>query len=167
VSIGEFFEEYLDVMDAEGVLDYAELVHRSRILLTDPDVVATLRREIGCVFVDEYQDTDPAQVRLLQTIAGAGADVVVSVTPTSPSTPSAARRPAASSTSPTSSAPATAPRRRCWPCSRPAVSGLACSPPAAASPHDWRSRALSRPRCTRPSGTPGPTRRDPAGGSRC
>ncbi len=77
VSIGEFFEEYLDVMDAEGVLDYAELVHRSRILLTDPDVVATLRREIGCVFVDEYQDTDPAQVRLLQTIAGAGADVVV------------------------------------------------------------------------------------------
>jgi superfamily I DNA/RNA helicase/RecB family exonuclease len=77
VSIGEFFEEYLDVMDAEGVLDYAELVHRSRILLTDLDVVATLRREIGCVFVDEYQDTDPAQVRLLQTIAGSGADVVV------------------------------------------------------------------------------------------
>ncbi|GAA1851750.1 ATP-dependent helicase [Microlunatus capsulatus] len=77
VSIGEFFEEYLDVMDAEGVLDYAELVHRSRILLTDPEVVATLRREIGCVYVDEYQDTDPAQVRLLQTIAGSGADVVV------------------------------------------------------------------------------------------
>jgi superfamily I DNA/RNA helicase/RecB family exonuclease len=77
VSVGEFFEEYLDVLDAEGVLDYAELVHRSRILLTDPEVVATLRREIGCVFVDEYQDTDPAQVRLLQTIAGSGADVVV------------------------------------------------------------------------------------------
>ncbi len=77
VSIGEFFEEYLDVLDAEGVLDYAELVHRSRILLTDPEVVATLRREIGCVFVDEYQDTDPAQVRLLQTVAGDGADVVV------------------------------------------------------------------------------------------
>ncbi|MFL6063067.1 MAG: ATP-dependent helicase [Friedmanniella sp.] len=77
VSIGEFFEEYLDVMDAEGVMDYAELVHRSRILLTDPGVVDTLRREIGCVFVDEYQDTDPAQVRLLQTIAGSGADVVV------------------------------------------------------------------------------------------
>ncbi|WP_375425266.1 ATP-dependent helicase [uncultured Friedmanniella sp.] len=77
VSVGQFFEEYLDVLDAEGVLDYAELVHRCRILLTDPEIVATLRREIGCVYVDEYQDTDPAQVRLLQTIAGGGADVVV------------------------------------------------------------------------------------------
>ena len=77
VSVGEFFDEYLDVLDAEGVLDYAELVHRCRILLTDPQVVQTLRREIGEVFVDEYQDTDPSQVRLLQAIAGDGRDVVV------------------------------------------------------------------------------------------
>lgn len=77
VSIGQFFDEYLDVLDAEQVLDYAELVHRCRILLTDPAIRATLRREIGPVFVDEYQDTDPAQVRLLQAIAGDGRDVVV------------------------------------------------------------------------------------------
>ena len=77
VSIGEFFEEYLDVMDAEGVLDYAELVHRSRILLTDPEVVATLRAEIGCVFVDEYQDTDPGQVALLHELAGDGRNLTV------------------------------------------------------------------------------------------
>ena len=76
-SVGAFFDEYLDVLDAEGVLDYAELVHRCRILLTRPDVVATLRSEIGCVFVDEYQDTDPSQVRLLQVVAGDGRDVIV------------------------------------------------------------------------------------------
>ncbi|WP_091180966.1 ATP-dependent helicase [Microlunatus flavus] len=76
VSVGEFFEEYLDVLDAEGVLDYGELVHRSRILLADPEVVATLRAEISAVFVDEYQDTDPAQVSLLQALAGDGRDVV-------------------------------------------------------------------------------------------
>ena len=64
--------------DAEGVLDYAELVHRCRILLADPDVVgaAAVARSTA-VFVDEYQDTDPAQVRLLQAIAGDGRDVVV------------------------------------------------------------------------------------------
>ena len=39
--------------------------------------MTTLRREIGEVFVDEYQDTDPSQVRLLQVIAGDGRDVVV------------------------------------------------------------------------------------------
>jgi superfamily I DNA/RNA helicase/RecB family exonuclease len=77
VSVGAFFDEYLDVLDAEGVLDYAELVHRCRILLTKPEIVTTLRREIGCVFVDEYQDTDPSQVRLLQVVAGDGRDVIV------------------------------------------------------------------------------------------
>ncbi len=77
VGVGEFFDEYLDVLDAEGVLDYAELVHRCRILLSEPDVAATLRGEIAEVFVDEYQDTDPAQVRLLQVVAGGGRNVVV------------------------------------------------------------------------------------------
>jgi superfamily I DNA/RNA helicase/RecB family exonuclease len=77
ISVGAFFDEYLDVLDAEGVLDYAELVHRCRILLTKPEIVAALRSEISCVFVDEYQDTDPSQVRLLQVIAGDGRDVIV------------------------------------------------------------------------------------------
>ena len=77
VAAGSFFDEYLDVLDAEGVLDYAELVHRSRILLADPAVVAKLHREIGWTFVDEYQDTDPAQVRLLQVLAGEGRNLVV------------------------------------------------------------------------------------------
>ncbi|HJQ86191.1 MAG TPA: ATP-dependent DNA helicase [Propionibacteriaceae bacterium] len=76
VSLGAFFDEYLDVLDAEGVLDYAELVHRSRILLSRPEIATTLRSEIDCVFVDEYQDTDPSQVRLLQVVAGGGRDVV-------------------------------------------------------------------------------------------
>ena len=35
------------MLDAEGVLDYAELVHRCRILLADPDVVSRLRAELG------------------------------------------------------------------------------------------------------------------------
>ncbi len=77
VAVGEFFEEYLDVLDAEQVVDYAELVHRSRILLADPEIAQRLRGEIDEVFVDEYQDTDPAQVRLLQVIAGGGRNLVV------------------------------------------------------------------------------------------
>jgi superfamily I DNA/RNA helicase/RecB family exonuclease len=76
VSVGEFFDEYLDVLDLEEVIDYAELVHRCRILLTDPAVLQTLRSEIDCVLVDEFQDTDPAQVRLLHTLAGDGREVI-------------------------------------------------------------------------------------------
>jgi superfamily I DNA/RNA helicase/RecB family exonuclease len=76
-ALGAFFDEYLDVLDAEGVLDYSELVHRAVLLAERPDVLRDLRRDFAAVFVDEYQDTDPAQVRLLQAVAGQGRDLVV------------------------------------------------------------------------------------------
>ena len=70
-ALGGFFAEYLDVLDAEGVLDYAELVHRVRLLLTEPDIAATLAAEIGAVLIDDYTELDPAQIALLATLAGA------------------------------------------------------------------------------------------------
>ncbi|WP_344666848.1 ATP-dependent DNA helicase [Catenulispora yoronensis] len=72
-----FFEEYLDVLDVQGVLDYGELVHRAVLLAGQDDVRRELRHDFRAVFVDEYQDTDPSQVRLLQALAGDGADLVV------------------------------------------------------------------------------------------
>jgi superfamily I DNA/RNA helicase/RecB family exonuclease len=72
-----FFEEYLDVADARGVLDYAELVHRAVLLAETEEVRAAIRRRYKAVFVDEYQDTDPAQVRLLRVLAGDGRELVV------------------------------------------------------------------------------------------
>jgi superfamily I DNA/RNA helicase/RecB family exonuclease len=77
VAAAGFMEEYLTVLDFEGALDYAELIHRTAILAETPEVRADLRRRFAAVFVDEYQDTDPAQVRLLQAIAGDGRDLVV------------------------------------------------------------------------------------------
>ncbi|MEV6165323.1 ATP-dependent DNA helicase [Streptomyces sp. NPDC052052] len=65
-----FLAEYLDVLDAQGVLDYAELVHRAVLLTERPEVSAVLAGQYDAVFVDEYQDTDPAQVRLLRALAG-------------------------------------------------------------------------------------------------
>ncbi|UYB40066.1 ATP-dependent helicase [Streptomyces sp. Je 1-4] len=65
-----FLAEYLDVLDAQGVLDYAELVHRAVLLAEHTDVAAQLARSYDAVYVDEYQDTDVAQVRLLRALAG-------------------------------------------------------------------------------------------------
>ncbi|MFE7352925.1 ATP-dependent helicase [Streptomyces sp. NPDC057543] len=65
-----FLAEYLDVLDAQGVLDYAELVHRAVLLAERPEVSELLAGRYDAVFVDEYQDTDPAQVRLLRALAG-------------------------------------------------------------------------------------------------
>ncbi|MFD9289753.1 ATP-dependent helicase [Streptomyces sp. NPDC060030] len=69
-AAAQFLAEYLDVLDAQGVLDYAELVHRAVLLAERPEVAAQLARSYDAVFVDEYQDTDPAQVRLLHALAG-------------------------------------------------------------------------------------------------
>ena len=65
------------MLDFEGVLDYSELIHRAVLLAETDDVRAQLRAQFKAVFVDEYQDTDPSQVRLLQAIAGDGRDLVV------------------------------------------------------------------------------------------
>ncbi|MFR9674294.1 ATP-dependent helicase [Streptomyces sp. TR06-5] len=69
-----FLAEYLDVADAQGVLDYAELVHRAVLLAERPEIAAQLRTRYDAVYVDEYQDTDPSQVRLLRAL---GAPTVV------------------------------------------------------------------------------------------
>ncbi|MCT2542871.1 ATP-dependent DNA helicase [Streptomyces atratus] len=69
-AAAEFLAEYLDVLDAQGVLDYAELVHRAVLLAERPEVSALLAGQYDAVYVDEYQDTDPAQVRLLHALAG-------------------------------------------------------------------------------------------------
>ncbi len=77
VAAGQFLGESLEVLDGLGVLDYTELVHRATVIASDPAHRATLRRELGFVVVDEYQDTDPAQVALLEALAGDGRDLLV------------------------------------------------------------------------------------------
>ncbi len=75
-AAARFYAEYLDVADARGVLDYTELVHRAVLLSETDEVRELLRRRYRAVFVDEYQDTDSAQVRLLKALAGDGRDLV-------------------------------------------------------------------------------------------
>ncbi|MEU3608280.1 ATP-dependent DNA helicase [Streptomyces sp. NPDC035033] len=68
-----FLAEYLDVLDLQGVLDYTELVHRAVLLAERTAALPAY----DAVYVDEYQDTDPAQVRLLTALTGGGRRTVV------------------------------------------------------------------------------------------
>ena len=76
-AAGVFMEQYLDVLGFEGAIDYSELVHQAVLMAETPEVQAELRSTYTAVYVDEYQDTDPSQVRLLQALAGGGRDLVV------------------------------------------------------------------------------------------
>jgi superfamily I DNA/RNA helicase/RecB family exonuclease len=71
-----FLGEYLDVLDAQGALDYSELVARAVGWAESPAGRQELRASYDLVVVDEYQDTDPAQERLLAALAGDGRDLV-------------------------------------------------------------------------------------------
>ncbi len=76
LAAADFLQEYLDVTDLQGVIDYTELVHRAVRLAHRPEVHAELSARYDAVYVDEYQDTDPAQVRLLRALAGQGRTLV-------------------------------------------------------------------------------------------
>lgn len=76
-----FFEEYLTVTDFEETLDYAELVHRTRVLLTETDVQRSLTSRFDAVLADDVQELDPAQARLLADLAHIGIPVVAFADP--------------------------------------------------------------------------------------
>ncbi|MFG1704068.1 ATP-dependent helicase [Nonomuraea sp. M3C6] len=78
VAAGRFAERYQDRfdLDPEETYDYAELIGAASALLARPDVRERERAAHDVVFVDEYQDTDPAQELLLAQLAGDGRDLV-------------------------------------------------------------------------------------------
>ncbi len=77
LAAADFLAEYLDVLDARGVLDYSELIARAVAYVESDHGRHELQSAYDLVVVDEYQDTDPAQERLLQAIAGSGRDLLV------------------------------------------------------------------------------------------
>jgi superfamily I DNA/RNA helicase/RecB family exonuclease len=69
-AAGEFMDEYLDVLEIRGEVDYAGLIGQALDLLEGP--ARDVRERFSAVYVDEYQDTDPAQEKLLQLLGGGG-----------------------------------------------------------------------------------------------
>ena len=76
-AAARFFEEYSGVVALQNKSDYTDVVVQAVRLLRDPHVRAQMRDQYRLVVVDEYQDTDPLQVQLLQELAGDGRDLIV------------------------------------------------------------------------------------------
>ncbi|MER5812335.1 ATP-dependent DNA helicase [Streptomyces sp. NPDC002033] len=68
-----FLSEYLDVLDLQGALDYAELLHRAVLLA---ERTPSLASAYDVILVDEYQDTDASQLRLLRALNGPGGTLI-------------------------------------------------------------------------------------------
>ncbi len=84
VAAAAFITEYQDVGDLRQAssrmgtsLDQAELTIAALDRLADPDVLAAQQVRIRRIFVDEYQDVDPAQARMIDMLASAADELVV------------------------------------------------------------------------------------------
>ncbi|MBT2208505.1 DEAD/DEAH box helicase [Actinomadura sp. NEAU-AAG7] len=78
-AIGSFMDRYEQrfALDPVQTYDYGELIQRAAGTLVDEDARIREQDAYDAVFVDEYQDTDPAQEALLRHLAGEGRDLVV------------------------------------------------------------------------------------------
>ena len=79
-----FAREYQDVSDLRqgtsglgAALDQAELTRAALGLLSDDTSLAAEQSRVRRIFVDEYQDVDPAQARLVELLASGADELVV------------------------------------------------------------------------------------------
>ena len=76
--VGTFMEKYIDNIEQEHALDYAEVIYRAHNLLTrNEDICRDLQSTFKAIFIDEYQDTDPGQVAFLKQLVTADTSLIV------------------------------------------------------------------------------------------
>jgi DNA helicase-2/ATP-dependent DNA helicase PcrA len=77
-KIARIFHEYQKRLDDANALDFDDLIGRTiRLFDEHPDIRERFARRFRYVLVDEYQDTNAAQVRLIQHLASAHENLCV------------------------------------------------------------------------------------------
>ncbi len=78
VSLTRRFLAWLDEEKRKlGVVDFDDLLLRTLALLGDPHVLARARAQFDFIFVDEFQDTDRTQARIVDLLARDGSGAYV------------------------------------------------------------------------------------------
>lgn len=75
-AVSRVYEAYEAELAHAQELDFSDILRLAAdLMLTDEDVAAEIRRCYPVLCVDEYQDTDPLQQRLLDSWLGSGRDI--------------------------------------------------------------------------------------------
>ena len=77
IAAGAFMREYSDVLASAAEVDYATLIHEATAILSREEIGSVWRSRLRAIYVDEYQDTDPAQVALLSSLVTTETALVV------------------------------------------------------------------------------------------
>ncbi len=65
-----FDEKYAAQKEERGVLDYNDLEHKALALLSDKEIADEVRKKYRYAFVDEYQDVNPVQEKIISLLSG-------------------------------------------------------------------------------------------------
>ena len=74
---GEVLAAYYDTLDRYRLLTYGQQVVRAVRELERPEIAATVHAELRHLIVDEYQDVNPAQEKLIELLAGPNIELCV------------------------------------------------------------------------------------------
>jgi ATP-dependent DNA helicase UvrD/PcrA len=73
IEIAKAVRVFRDLKAELGVIDFGDqIAHAVRIATEHPEVCAAYRERFGTVLLDEYQDTNHAQARLMRAVFGGG-----------------------------------------------------------------------------------------------
>jgi DNA helicase-2/ATP-dependent DNA helicase PcrA len=78
VELAAFYEAHQSLLAEAGLVDFGDQIHRAlEVLRTRPSVLERLRSRHRYILVDEFQDTNHAQLELLKLVAGAAPNITV------------------------------------------------------------------------------------------
>jgi len=78
LELAAFYEAHQRLLVEAGLVDFGDQIHRTLALLRErPAVRAALRGRFRYVLVDEFQDTNHAQLAMLELLAGEGGNLTV------------------------------------------------------------------------------------------
>ncbi len=78
IELAAFYGAYQRLLGEAGLVDFGDQIHRTLGLLRErPAVLARLRERYRWILVDEFQDTNHAQLEMLKLLAGDSASLTV------------------------------------------------------------------------------------------
>ena len=72
-ELWQVIEDYQQAKRRAGSLDFQDLLICARDLLRHPAARRDLQARYDCIFIDEFQDTDPLQAEILLALSAEGA----------------------------------------------------------------------------------------------